>query len=100
MNINEFKKLSTIKPKNDPNAWMDEPIKAEKWRNLWFLKDGRSRLGKTEYPTQSAAEEGVKSVDDIHYGLTWPNTGYFTQEGGSYMPLRYVSHAIQIPVKS
>lgn len=64
MTRDEFKKLSTIKPKNDPNAWMDEPIKAEKWGNLIFRKDGSFIVGFRKFDNEMDAFAAVAEIEN------------------------------------
>lgn len=92
MNINEFKKLSRIKPKNDPYAEYDEPIKAEKWVNLFFLHDGTSyksiRLFDSEHAAQVDAEDAKEPGFIIEFSLY-----------GVLVYPEEISHAIPMPVK-
>lgn len=91
MTRDEFKKLSTIKPKNDPNAWMDEPVKSDKWSNLYFMTDGRTILSKVVYSSEEKAAEVTKYFAHGSHCL-WNDK--------PLSPAGYLSHVIQIPVKS
>ena len=86
-----------IKPTIDPNAWMDEPIKADKWRNIYFLKDGTSHVGPNVRSLEDR-EEQARHVAQRCKDLTKPFYT-FRQTGVTFAKKDY-SHAIQLPVKS
>lgn len=43
------------------DTWMDAPIESDKWRNLWFAKDGRNWFGDLIYLTKEDAKKSAKN---------------------------------------
>jgi len=79
----------------EPDDWMDDPIKADKWQNLYFSKSGSTYKPKRTHETEEAAKaratkwENIIAKDD--------GSGWIAEWGIS--ALEY-SHCIQLPVKS
>jgi hypothetical protein len=84
-----------------------EPIRAPAWRNLYFLKDGRSFHGGFEYPTEKQAREAASEsvASDQEQGKR------FMRASGRRLkilirqpPIEFfydeMSHTIQIPVRA
>ncbi len=71
---------------------LDEPIRAERWRNLAFSKSGRSMLGFHTFDTPDGAKNALDNA------VTSPMT-IALQGIDGYMYISDYSHAIQMPVK-
>jgi hypothetical protein len=77
---------------------MDAPIRSDKWRNMWFSKDGAWFLAKPIYSTEAAAKDAVNERLRHHD----PDILYWTDicdSGNRFLKNRF-SHTIQLPVKS
>lgn len=77
----------------DPCKWLDDaPEKAKGWRNLWFDKTGKARLGNTicasEQEAREVAENALAQIGIYHFIKT-----------DEYVHFQEISHAIQMPVK-
>jgi len=81
----------------EPDDWMYDPIKADKWANLYFTKSGKSIIGYNTYNTQEEALKMVKR--NRKTGLPVSGETWMASDGVS-RPMSEYSHAIQIPVKS
>jgi hypothetical protein len=91
--LRQAKRLADIRQRRDLEK-LDEPIRANKWRNMWFLKSGKCFHGQVDYPSEDAAKTAV---------VEWENT--LTDKNGFILhpwnvPVAEYSHAIQIPVLS
>lgn len=73
---------------------LDDPVRAGRWRNLYFAKDGRTRVGEYLWPTADAAKARFDELahKNAHRPDAW---GYWTD--GSKMLWSEISHAIQMP---
>jgi len=82
-------KLTLIKPVPGTEG---EPIKAEAWKNIAFLKDGRSMIGVRTWPTEADARaaQNMREAQIQRHGK-------FRFRGVDGFSARMYSHAIQIP---
>lgn len=72
-----------------------------KWKNLYFLKDGRSALGDSSYDTEKLALEAVNDAER----LVLPNPEYYLTDNDhkkfgapiNSIKTKDYSHTIQIP---
>lgn len=82
-----------LKIDNKPNlAWMDDPVKSDKWRNIYLLKNGCSHIAPKIHPSEEFAYQiSRKNIDECN-GL-FLKTKWGVQEPG------FVVGAIQMPVK-
>lgn len=62
--------------------------KAKKWRNLWFLKDGRTCLGVRTFESEDAADK---------WASDWKEFRILTLTIGR-IPTPEVSHYIPVPI--
>ncbi len=70
-----------------------DEIKSDKWRNLWFMKDGRSYLGiKHIFASEQEALERYKEVMATHGFMHFLVASVVVKKED-------ISHALQIPVK-
>ncbi len=74
--------------------WMDEPIKSTQWKNLYFMKDGKSVDALRIHPTEDDAKEMAKNTMDK--GFVFVNL----IKANIRLRVSDISHAIQIPIKS
>jgi len=78
-----------------PLDYLDAPIEAKKWKNLWFDKSGNSYFGCVVY----ASEEEARKVADyvasrlMHHGIL------IAEDGSWGFPSKNYSHTLQIPWK-
>lgn len=87
----KIKITSASKP--ETIVYTDE-VKSDKWRNLYFLKDGRTVLGSSIFKTEKDAELCfISTLDLAELSGGWASNGCIT------VPFKYFSHAIQMPVK-
>lgn len=89
---------TTAKPTTDPTAWMDEPIRADKWANLHFSTTGESEVGIIRYNSEEGARKGLEIWVSQVRGKPWRFSG--KDPLSVCRPWSTWSHAIQIPVKS
>ncbi len=76
--------------------WMDEPIKADRWVNIYFETNGHSSKGMFTYPCETSAIEAVKA-----FYIEAEKAGKWRRiEDGAVLPIDVLSHVIQLPVKS
>jgi hypothetical protein len=73
----------------------DEPVEADRWKNMVFDKDGRSHIANPIYPTEAAAKQ------DAEYGMRHirevdPLTPRVHHDG-TRVTAGDISHATQIP---
>lgn len=88
--------------------WMDEPIKADRWSNLYFTKCGSSGLGKktfnSEVDAKNHAYELKQALEMNGTYAPLPNGVCISMVKGRArhhgVETKILSHAIQIPVKS
>jgi hypothetical protein len=73
---------------------LDEPIKSNMWRNLYFNKDGRSSLGLSIFPHEELALAAYQE-----YLKNLKITKRFKDINGHIYPSIMHSHAIQIQWK-
>lgn len=86
---------------NDPNAWMNAPIKAEKWRNLYFMQDGSTFCGEGLHASEQAALfRAVESVNDAKSKQEFGEVDILIRGTKIGKLWSCVSHHIQMPVKS
>jgi hypothetical protein len=87
-----------LQRETDPNAWMDAQVRAEKWRNLYFLTNGRTFRGRGVYDSERSAQQACKrSLDE---GMAHPKRAVTRVDTGELVPIDNISHTIQMPVKS
>ena len=71
-----------------------DEVKSDKWRNLYFMKDGKSHLShvvhESEIDAYSFSEKCIKEARDYPYLECRNLPGYIARD---------VSHAIQMPAK-
>lgn len=71
------------------------PIKAERWVNLWFFKDGSSHKGHSVYSTErKARKEAEFAIREVNSGRT---AGYTSPNGSFYFSADF-SFVLQMPV--
>lgn len=89
--------------------WMDEPIKADKWRNLIFTKKGNAYPGINIWSSEEMAVEAlnraISAIGSLNSAGGVVNCivchGPFEARCGQKCILATdYSHAIQLPVKS
>lgn len=94
--------MATIKEliRKQKNAlkWMDEPIKADQWHNLYFLKNGKCIAGQNRHPTEEAA---FKRADAIAKCASDRSDDFPIKfmPSGIVMRKKDFSHHMQMPVK-
>jgi hypothetical protein len=72
---------------------LEEPVRADGWRNLFFFTDGKSYPGGHVWSTEEAARAATKILEESD------NAFVETCCGEVYLKSEY-SHAIQMPVKA
>jgi hypothetical protein len=85
--------MSTKQIIKDDLAWMDQPIKATKWRNLRFKKDGSAVWGSLVYESEEAAQK--RAEECVAQWSVWPGPNFFLSDG---YDIREHSHHIPMPV--
>lgn len=81
---------------------MDEPVKAPKWRLLWFANDGTTLYGDGLYPDAKTADNTGKLFLAEHQGIhndAFGPTIFFCTWNGVQKLWNDISHAIPMPVK-
>lgn len=76
--------------------WMDAPITASKWRNLYFNKDGSSSLGMKASETE---QEALQVYQEFSRLLNQNPQSLAQRCDGSVYRWSQHSHCIQIPIK-
>jgi hypothetical protein len=72
---------------------LDEPIKADGWLNLYFLKSGKVFKGTVIHPTEQDAERLARKWEATLAG----KNGWFKDPWN--VPVSQYSHFIPVPVK-
>lgn len=80
----------------DAHEYLDAPIKADRWRNLWFLKTGESDFGYMVHPTEEEARRVAENDLRMHRDVDIP---YTTQFNGMTVLWSGISHFIPMPIK-
>lgn len=85
----------TICVKKIEDTKSEEPIKAKKWKNLAFTKNGKTYLGKFTFSSEVAARKCAEKFEKDAIKDSWMGR-VLCANGESFM-FREYSHAIQIP---
>lgn len=89
--VNDLKRSVEI---NDGLDYLDGPVKAPRWRNLWFRADGHSEfqtIGQVvlDFQTEEQAKNGSVLMTCAKIGHLWSD-GLF--------PISATSHFISMPI--
>lgn len=88
----------SLKPKpKDPCEWLDDaPQKAKKWRNLYFLKCGKTISGPLRWPDEQTALKAAHDADD-HARKDGRNPYICVENVRTGHSWSEISHVLQIP---
>lgn len=81
---------------------LTDEIKSDKWRNLMFLKDGRSSMSGRTYPSEEMAKAGIDEwynlCGDVAANSAAGKIRLINFQPIFLFPIEF-SHAMQIPWK-
>lgn len=76
-------------------SYSDIEIKSDKWKNLYFTKDGQNFLDVIIFPSEKTAQEDVLKLDLI---TIRPKDTIHAEDNSWNFFQKDFSHVIQIPV--
>lgn len=89
--------VSTPPAKDLKNENNPAPVKAPRWKNIYFKKNGVYGLGRCLFPTLDAAKKmAERSVEDLAAGSKFINVVYKFDNGVTVTYPEF-SHHMQIP---